>query len=249
MISSRRLLPIGSLAGLLLLFVIPLPYELDVPALRLALFLFGLLAWALAFRAGLEVVDKDCVVIRQDMLGNNRPFRAKETYLFFPGYHSVEATLPNYPIKCEFKIGGIDTRTPGLQRIDEIKVRVIYRIVDPLASFTRGAYFRERIKELETTRRLTRGDASLWKQLMNELVIGVVDDAIRTGVWHWADTLLREPRLNLSVPFPLPPNTSFDPYALSLNRDNLAQDILDEVQYQASQWGVEVDQEEDSQPG
>lgn len=237
----RRLLPLIGLFATLMVFALRLPPEWDSLGLKILLFVCALVAWVFVTGAGIRTVEKDSYEVVEEFFGGVSMYGPRKMYFFIPGYHLVEATLPNFPIKHEFSIDSIDTRTPGLQRIDKIKVRVSYSIVDPLTCYYQVLQSLERLKELEEQKKIRHSEMFLWKQVLNERLAGIIDDAIRVGVWHWADTLVRDPNLNLVTPFPLPPNTEYDPYALSLNRDRLAAEILDEVQYQTDEWGMQID--------
>lgn len=241
MSSIQRAFPIF-LIGTVFLFAFfwSLPFELDTLAFRLPLFVILLAISLVLLGARWAAVDKDSILIRKDIIGNTDVFPAKSTYFYTPVYHSVEAILPNYLLKHEFDVDSIDTRTPGLQKINKIRVRVHYRIIDPKTFFNMSAYGVERIKEIESGRNLKRSDVGLWKQFLNELMRGTIDDSVRDGVWEWAEAVVRNQSLGLEIPFKTKPEPENDPYALSLNRRKLAERILQRVDLAVVDWGLEL---------
>ncbi|MEI7769478.1 MAG: SPFH domain-containing protein [Chloroflexales bacterium] len=209
----------------------------DPLPLFLLLFLIGLPLWLFSLGGGWRVVDKDTVVIRKDLAGNIQPFY-RGSYLYMPIVHTIEAKMPSYPLRHEFPIASIDTRTPGLLQINQIRVRVIYEISDFRTYFDRSADVKERIKDLEDNVKLSRDDPSLWRKVTNEVMYQVIDDAVRDGVWKWAEHVAEDAALQLDVPFEKKPNPEYDPYALSLNREKLAKKIREEVQFLTESWGL-----------
>lgn len=242
MSSLRRVLPAFWL-GLIILVAsfLSLPFTVDTISFRLLLFVFLAGIWLVVFGARFAAVDADSILVRKDILGNTDILRAKSSYFYMPIYHALEATLPNYLLKHEFDVDAIDTRTPGLQRIDKIRVRVRYRVVDAKTFYHKSAYGRERLKAIESERKLQRSDVGLWRQFLNELMRGTIDDAVRDGVWEWAEAVARNQSLQLDVPFPRRPEPENDPYALSLNRRKLADRILQRVDIAFVDWGLELE--------
>lgn len=189
---------------------------------------------------GLRQVERDTAVIRKDLFGNVDEFR-EGSFLYLPLIHRIEARIPNYPLRFEFDIEAIDTRTPRIQRINRIRVRVVYRIVEFRTCYELSENYVERIQQLREERNLRPTDPGMWKLLMNDVVHHLVDDVVRTGVWAWADHIAQDPTLRLEVPFDNVPTPEHDPYALSLNRVKLAQKIADELLVVADDWGLLID--------
>lgn len=243
MTNTRRFFPIASLVGLILISMMLatlLVQENQFP-LFLVLFLLGLPFWLLLMGGGWRQVDKDMVVVRKDATGDVRTFR-RGSYLFAPILHTIEAKMPSYRLKHEFHVDSIDTLTPGLQQIKKIKVRVVYEIINFRNCFDQSSYVKERIRQIEDFDNLKRDDPAMWRKVLNEVMHGIIDDAIRLGVWRWAEHIAQDPSLAVSVPFPTRPDVEYDPYALSLNRVKLAEKVADEVGYLTDDWGLVVHQ-------
>jgi hypothetical protein len=234
--------PVLTLAGIIVVSValaLGVAPEHPLP-LILAFSLIGLLIWVFWMGGGWRMAEKDAVVIMEDF--TRRPSDIRQgTYLFIPIIHTIEAKMPSYPLRHEFSVDSIDTRTPNLQQIKKIKVRLLYEIVDFRACFRRSADMKERIKQLESSEKFKRDDPSLWTRLLNEVMHGVIDDSIREGVWKWAESLAKDSDLKLDMPtLPEPLKVEHDAYALSLNRVKLADKVLEEVRFRSREWGLRV---------
>jgi hypothetical protein len=239
--NPRRFVPILTLIALILVsaLIATSVTEDNQLLLALAIFVIGLPLWLFSLGGGWRMVEKDTVVIRKSVSGDVKSFH-HGSYLYMPIYHTIEAKMPSYLLRHEFPIASIDTRTPGLLQINQITVRVIYEISDFRTYFDRSADVKERIKDLEDNVKLSRDDPALWRKVTNEVMHQVIDDAIRDGVWKWAEYVTENAALLLEVPFEKKPDPEYDPYALSLNREKLARKILDEVQYHTESWGLDV---------
>ncbi|NTU80954.1 MAG: hypothetical protein HGA45_16500 [Chloroflexales bacterium] len=185
------------------------------------------LAW-LFFYGRVPEVPKETVVIRKGP-GDQLDVFTKGQYPYMPLIHSIVAVLPNYRLTFELPVENIDTRTPNLGRISKITVRVACSIKDHAAFFRTSAAFLDRIIELEESTKLKRTDTALWRKLLKELAQSLIDDSVRDVVWKWQDLRASDPGLLTNLTFDSLKNSDDDPYGLSLNRVNLAQQVAIEV--------------------
>lgn len=206
-----------------------------------AFFITGLVVLFFIFGGGVQRVAKETVVIRKGISGETAAFHGG-TYFFMPLIHSIEAVMPDYLLLYEFPVDSIDTRTSWLHQIKQIKVRIAYRVSDAEECFDASANLLDQIKQLEEHEKLERSDPRLWKRVLNHLMRDIIDDAIRDGVWNWAEAVAQDANLCLTIPFNLPsPIVENDPYSLSLNRNKLAEKVVEEVKYKASGWGIKIE--------
>jgi hypothetical protein len=242
MSSTKRFIPVTALVGITfvsILLAMIFPEESQFPLFGV-FFIIGLLLWVVWMGGGWRMAEKDVVLIVEDFTGHVREVR-QGTYLYIPIIHTIEAKMPSYPLRHEFEVDSIDTRTPRLLQIKKINVRVAYEIGNFASCFARSSDVKERIKELEANSRQHRDDPALWTRVLNEVMCEVIDDAIRDGVWKWADAIVTEPGLKLNMPsLSEPPKDEHTPYALSLNRLSLAEKVLEEVKFRAQRWGLQV---------
>jgi hypothetical protein len=237
-----RLIQVLKLVGLLLISAIFSFALLDQnqAAVFVMLSLVSFLIWIAWTGGGVRRVEKDTVLIVEDAMGNIKDV-TQGRYFYIPIFQTIEARMPSYPLMSEFEVDSIDTRTPKIQQIKKIRVRVSYEIVDFLTCYSNSADVKARVKEHEAHGKLQRDNLGLWTQVLNEVMHQIIDDSIRDGVWAWADSVLASPRLKLNMPsLPNQPKFEQEPYALSLNRDNLAEKVLDEVQIHSQNSGLKV---------
>jgi len=237
-----RLIQVLKLVGLLLISAIFSFALVDQNQLAffVALSVVSFLIWIAWTGGGLRRVEKDTVLIIEDAMGNIEDV-TQGRYFYIPIFQTIEARMPSYPLMSEFEVSSIDTRTPKIQQIKKIRVRVSYEIVDFLTCYSRSADVKARVKELEAHGKLQRDNLGLWTQVLNEVMNQIIDDSIRDGVWAWADSVLASPHLKLNMPLlPKQPQLEEEPYALSLNRVNLAKKVLEEVRLHSQNSGLKV---------
>ena len=240
--SSNRFMPVFWFV--LFVFLIPfgvafLLFDVNQFQGGVILALLGLFAWLVSQGAGWRPVEKETAVIREDTMGTISA-HPKGSYLYLPVVHAVKALLPIYPLTFEFPVEQIDTRTPGLAKITRITVRATCRITDPAQFYRKSLAYLDMIKGLEENRKLKRTDLLLWKQVIEALVKVLVDDSLRDVVWKWSDLRATNPDLLTTLPFESLKNSDDDPYGLSLNRSNLASQVLVEVVARASRENLGI---------
>ncbi|MBX0329326.1 hypothetical protein K2Z83_16770 [Oscillochloris sp. ZM17-4] len=204
-------------------------------------------------------VEQGTFVVRKDIFGNIETFD-DGVFFYTPYIHTIEAMMPNYPLRYEFSVGEIDTNTPGLKRIQSIKVRVIYRLVarnfcnwiypslfhiDQQARRKNAsphgesdqkqvgpyAFIRRRIKDLHTSEELNPDNPELWARVTAEALEHILDDMIRDWIWDWKQRMGDTPETPVEN----------DPYALNLNRKEIAGQVRADLDSRTQFWGLRVD--------
>lgn len=238
----RRVMPAATLIGLaifaaLAAYIIA-PFDLIPVAVVVFVVLFPF--WFMFQGGGLVPVGRGNTVVRKDLFGNIDTFEEGQ-FPFMPIFHTVEARIPNYPLKHELAIETIDTRTKFLNQIKQIKARVHYRVIDFYAFYKESANLTGRVLELEEQEKLKREEPILWKRVLNELMHGTIDDVAREVVWHWDTAAASEPNLQIIIPFTKNFPSENDPYTLSLNRVRLAQQIRRQLNQRFDAWGITIE--------
>jgi hypothetical protein len=237
----------------MLLFVVVIPFGLayllfDVNRFEIGvlLALFGLLLWLISQGAGWRPVQKDTVVIVKDSL-DGITAHPKNSYLYIPIVHKLEAVLPTYPITFEFPIEAIDTHTPNLNKITKISVRATCQITNPEMFYRKSRTYIDRIKQMEDDEKLKRTEVALWRKLLEEVANVYLDDTVRDIVWNWkAKYLTRQEVIDDLDHKPEKdgkPNYDGDPYSLSRNRRALGNQVKFEVKHrlEKNQMGFRID--------
>lgn len=240
--TSRRAIPVVTLIGVAFLALMTAyminPFE--TPPLAAAIFVALLPVWFVFFGGGMIPVGRDSVVIRRDFLGNIDVIK-EGNFLYIPIIHTIEARLPNYPLKHEFTIEAVDTRTKFLNRIKQIKARSHYYIEDYRAFFEASANVIGLIKELEERDKLNREEPGLWKRAISEVIHSNIDDVTRDTIWSWEAHVKRNPHLMANISFPKNLSSEDDPYTLSLNRLKLARQIQSALEKHFESWGIKIE--------
>lgn len=240
--TSRRIVPVTTLIGVAILASLAayMISPFDTPPLAAAIFVALLPVWFIFFGGGMIPVGRDSVVIRKDVLGVVDVIK-EGRFLYIPIIHTIEARLPNYPLKHEFTIEAIDTRTKFLNRIKQIKARSHYHIEDYRAFFEASANVIGLIKDLEQHSKLIREEPALWKRVISEVIHTNIDDVTRDTIWSWDAHVKRNAGLMASIPFGKNIASEDDPYTLSLNRLKLARQIQTALDKLFESWGLKVD--------
>jgi hypothetical protein len=245
MTSSNRFWPLVWLAGILVLAYLvtslisplnPLPYFLLITIIIVGV--FGLRAYS---HVDSQEIDRGYTVIYKDAMGKLH-HETGDHYWQIPLVRSIKAIMPNYPIRYEDEIHMIQTRTFRLARLEKVRVRVNYKIINHINCYSNlGPMMADRIKQLEQSDRLKLDDTRLWLKIIGEALHHRIDDCVRDEIWAWAGNLEQDDRLSLETPFPAPPGAEYDPYGLSLNRVKLAQKVRDEINRVVGRYGLQVD--------
>jgi hypothetical protein len=210
---------------------------LDLLMRMLPSFVFGGLL--IAFFAGLErrPAERDVVVMRRDLFGQVDKIE-KKSYWSFPGFMYVQARIPSYPLKVEFDVETVDTQTAKLLRIEHMRVRCNYTITDYKRCMDRVLDMSERLRDIERAEQLRPTDPSLWRNVLGGAITGMVDDKLREVVWNWVNVaMLRAQQAGQPIAMPV----QNDPYALSLVRSDLADEIARSINDEAAKgWGIRL---------
>ncbi|RRR74958.1 MAG: hypothetical protein EI684_05870 [Candidatus Viridilinea halotolerans] len=244
MTTANRFWPVVGLAGIVV-FAYTITLLLDPinpwPSFVL-LSVLGLLVLMLTLGGGWREVEPGYAIIRRDTTGNFKAF-SEGYYLFVPFLHTIEAVMPNYPVRYEDEIERIQTRTFRVGAIEKMRVRVNYHIFNHVTCYTNLVpTMADRIRELEQHERLKRTETRIWLKALDEALHQRVDDSVRDEIWAWSESLEHDDRLTLQTPFPAPAGAEYDPYGLSLNRQKLAQKVRDDINRVVARYGLRVDQ-------
>lgn len=240
--ARRRVMPIATLIGLAAFAALTAYVITPFDTLPVAVVVFVVLFpfWFMFQGGGLVPVGRGNTVVRKDLLGNIDTFEEGK-FPFMPIFHSIEARIPNYPLKHELAIDTIDTRTKFLNQIKQIKARVHYRIVGFQEFYRESANLTGRVLEIEEREKLKREDPALWKRVLNEVMHGTIDDVTREVVWHWEAIAAGDSTLPITIPFTKNFPSENDPYTLSLNRVKLAQQIRRRLNQRFETWGIVIE--------
>lgn len=185
--------------------------------------LLGLLVWLLSQGAGWRSIGRyTAALVRDPLLGLS--VSPRQSYLYIPLLHKVEAILPTYPFRFEFLIEKIDTQTPALAQIGKIRIRLDCVLKDQRYKqfFEQSASRLHLLRRLEEKEKLKRTDPELWERFLYTVLYDIVDDVVRDVVWTWSDP------------------ASNDPYGLSQKRRELAQQVEAQLIQKLSRWEVRL---------
>lgn len=243
--SANRFWPVVWLIGLLVIAYLvtslispinSLPYFL-----LMAIIIIGVFSLRTYTHVDRQEIDRGYIVIYKDAMGNLHQ-ETGDHYWQLPLFRSIKAIMPNYPIRYEGEISTIQTRTFRLSRLEKVRVRVNYKIINHINCYSNlGPMMADRIKQLEQSDRLKLDDTRLWRKIIEEALHHRVDDCVRDEIWVWAGRLEEDDQLALDAPFEPPPGAQYDPYSLSLNRVKLAQKVRDEINRVVGRYGLQVD--------
>ncbi|NTU85147.1 MAG: hypothetical protein HGA45_38275 [Chloroflexales bacterium] len=241
MSNTKRFFPFVTLVGLFIIcaFLATTLVQQNQIQLFFLLFLIGLMFWISSLGGGWRRADKDTVVLVEDFTHTVRAYE-NGNYLYIPIVNTIEAKMPSYPLYHSFEVESIDTLTPKIAKIKKITVSVAYRITDFMVCFDKSDDIKQMIKDLEQSEKLTTDNPTLWIKALNQLMEGVIAEAIRSAVWSWATIVAQNADWQLETPFQRSSDVEHDPYALSLNRNKLSQKVVDEVRRLALKWGLVV---------
>lgn len=243
MTSSNRSWPLVWLVGILVLayLVTILLNPLNSIFSFLLLAFLGVTILMLALGAGWREADPGYAVLRKDSAGNLQAF-TEGYYLFIPFFHVIKAVMPNYPLRYEGMIENIQTRTFRLARLEKVRMRVNYRIINHSNCYKNLVpTMADHIRELEQHKNLKRTDTELWCRAIDHALHTLLDDSVRDEIWAWAGNLEQDDRLSLQTPFPAPAGAEYDPYGLSLNRVKLAQKVCNDINRVVARYGLRVE--------
>ncbi|MCS6881407.1 MAG: SPFH domain-containing protein [Oscillochloridaceae bacterium] len=180
--------------------------------------------------------------VRRDLFGGLETIENR-AFWHVPGLFTTLARMPAYPLRFEHEVENIDTRTPGLSPIQRVRVRCVYQVTDALTCYETSLNLYQLIRELRDRERLNESDPELWQRVLQMLMSTLLDDRLRDVVWDWPAEMAAHDRRRvepLAPSKPDRPTPENDPYALSLNRRRLAEQLLQRMRATALDWGIEV---------
>ncbi|MGB9633866.1 MAG: hypothetical protein ACPL8I_11075 [Chloroflexaceae bacterium] len=160
-----------------------------------------------------------------------------------PGLYKTLARMPAYPLLFEHEVENIDTRTAWLNPIQRVRVRCVYQVTDALTCYETSVNLYQVIRDLQTREGLSESDPELWGRVLQVLMSTLLDDRLHDVVWEWPAEMAAHDRRRvepLAPGNPDRPTPENDPYALSLNRRRLAEQLLHRLRGAALDWGIEV---------
>ncbi|MCX7792653.1 MAG: SPFH domain-containing protein [Chloroflexaceae bacterium] len=178
-------------------------------------------ALLLAFAFSIQRIPREphIAAVRRDLFGSLEMIEDRG-FWHVPGLYKTLARMPAYPLLFEHEVENIDTRTAWLSPIQRVRVRCTYQVTNALTCYETSVNLYQVIRDLQTREGLSQSDPELWRRVLLMLMSISLDDCLRDVVWDWpADN---------------------DPYALSLNRRRLAEQLLQRMRATARDWGIYV---------
>jgi len=181
--------------------------------------------------------------VRRDLFGaldviEDRPF------WHIPGLFRILARMPAYPLRFEHEVEHIDTRTAWLSPIQRVRVRCTYQVTNALTCYETSVNLYQMIRDLRAGEGLSERDPELWRRVLQVLMSTLLDDRLRDVVWDWPAEMAEHDRRRVEPLLPSKPDArpapENDPYALSLNRRRLAEQLRHSMHATALDWGIHV---------